>query len=69
MTTIDAAIRVVLDGGKGLADGLEFSLSVQNLLNDKPSVIRTTVVYNAPYDSTNYSAIGRFINLTVSKRW
>jgi len=31
--------------------------------------MRTDQVHYAPYDSTNYSAIGRFVGVTLTKRW
>jgi hypothetical protein len=28
-----------------------------------------TSLTNTPYDSTNYSAVGRFLSFSVSKHW
>jgi hypothetical protein len=44
-------------------------LSVQNLFNATPATIATSVFYDTPYDSTNYSPVGRFVAVELSKRW
>ncbi|MCD7097830.1 TonB-dependent receptor [Stenotrophomonas sp. MMGLT7] len=69
-TTFDAALRYAT-GTRGDAwSGLEFGLSIDNALDrDPPSYAVTSPLYVAPYDSTNYSAIGRFVSLSVSKHW
>lgn len=43
------------------------TVSALNLLNAKPAVIRNTSAYEPTYDSTNYSVVGRFLSLTLSK--
>jgi outer membrane receptor protein involved in Fe transport len=48
---------------------LELSLSVQNLFNAKPQTIRTTLLSDAPFDSTNSSPVGRFVALRIAKQW
>jgi outer membrane receptor protein involved in Fe transport len=48
---------------------MAFEISAQNLLNRKPPLYAVTSFENAPYDSTNYSAIGRFLSFSISKRW
>ena len=55
--------------GSGLWAGWSFLLASQNILNRKPSLIRTTSVALPNYDATNYPAIGRTISLTLSKAW
>lgn len=69
MTTIDLAARYRLDGQSGLLKGVEIALSTQNMLNQKPSLIANTQVYQQPYDPTNYSPIGRFVSFSISKHW
>lgn len=49
--------------------GLEISLSVQNALNDEPDVIGITGPNDTPYDSTNYSPIGRFVAIGLRRHW
>lgn len=70
-TTFDAVLRYASDQPVGLLSGVDVTLSVQNLL-DRPPPLYTPGAYadyTAPYDSTNYSAIGRFISLSVSKHF
>jgi iron complex outermembrane recepter protein len=55
--------------GDGLWAGWSFLLAAQNLLNAKPSLIRTTDVGFPNYDATNYPANGRVLSLTISKAW
>lgn len=55
--------------GSGIWSGWSFLLASQNLLNRKPSLIRTTSVALPNYDATNYPAIGRTLSLTLSKAW
>ncbi|AOH87268.1 hypothetical protein AWL63_24265 (plasmid) [Sphingomonas panacis] len=69
MTTLDLTGRVRLKPASRLLSGIDLTLSAQNLLNNKPSVITTTQVSQAPYDSANYSPAGRFISFTISKSW
>jgi outer membrane receptor protein involved in Fe transport len=69
MTTVDVTARLRSLATKGPTKGIDVTLSVRNLLNAKPDRIATTLVYDNPYDSTNYSPIGRFIAISVSKTW
>lgn len=67
-TTIDANGRYTI-GGEGVFGGLELGLSVQNLLDRAPPLMEPLFDFVVNYDSTNHSAIGRFVSLSVSKRW
>jgi len=49
--------------------GVDFGIAVVNLFNATPSKITTSSAYDTPYDSTNFSAIGRFISVRVRKSW
>jgi outer membrane receptor protein involved in Fe transport len=69
MTTFDLTARLRSAETSGLTKGLEFTLTIQNLLNTAPGRIATSQVYDNPYDSTNYSPVGRYIALSVSKSW
>lgn len=69
MTTLDVSTRYRIGDGQGPFTGLELGLSVQNLLNRYPQTIATSLYYDAPYDSSNYSPVGRFIALDIVKRW
>ncbi|WP_447759771.1 TonB-dependent receptor domain-containing protein [Sphingopyxis panaciterrae] len=62
-TTIDFTLR----GRVGA--GTEISLAALNLLDAKPKAIETALPADTPFDTTNYSAAGRFIGLTVRQEW
>jgi len=64
-TTLDATINY----DTGERTGMTFGLSVQNLLNRAPPLYTAVVATYVPYDATNYSAIGRFVSVSLSKRW
>lgn len=69
MTTADFTMR--LDTGKaaGLFSNLDISLSVLNAFNAQPSNIATTLFTDTPYDSTNYSPVGRYVGFGITKTW
>jgi len=68
-TTVDAAINYDVGERAGAFSGLTLGLSVQNLLDRAPPLYTAAVATYVPYDATNYSAIGRFVSVSVSKRW
>jgi iron complex outermembrane receptor protein len=69
-TTLDAVLRYSSDARGGAWSGVEVALSVQNLLDRKPPLYTpASPVLVPPYDSTNYSAIGRFASVWLSKHW
>lgn len=68
MTPIDLTLRYRTPVG-GLLGSIDLIASAQNLLNDKPSLIATSLPFDTPYDSTNYSPVGRFLSLTLAKSW
>jgi outer membrane receptor protein involved in Fe transport len=68
MTTLDLTARYRVDPEAPLG-GLEFSLSVLNLFNEKPDPIATSIPYDTPYDSTNYSPVGRMIAFGITRQW
>lgn len=68
--TFDAALSCATGKRDDAWSGMEFALSLENALNRDPPLYRVAApLYVAPYDSTNYSAIGRFLSLSVSKHW
>jgi iron complex outermembrane receptor protein len=69
MTTVDFAARYNTGDKIGPLSNLDITLSAQNLFNAKPANIRITGFTHTPYDSTNYSAIGRYISVGVTKTW
>ena len=68
-TTFDATLRYDIGARDDAWSNLALELSAQNLLNREPPLYRVTSLTYAPYDSTNYSAVGRFLSLSVSKHW
>ncbi|TPG48045.1 TonB-dependent receptor plug domain-containing protein [Sphingomonas glacialis] len=65
MTTLDLTVRYHI-GGQAKS-GLDVTVSALNVFNAKPAIIRNTGAYEPTYDSTNYSVVGRFLSLTLSK--
>ena len=68
-TSLDLNWRYAVPKDGSLLAGVEFSMGVANLLDDKPSIIRTTAVYDVPFDSTNYSVLGRTFTVGLRKTW
>lgn len=68
-TTVDATVRYQTGAERGAWSGLDLSLSVQNLFDRAPPLYTPAQADFTPYDSTNYSAIGRFVSVSVSKRF
>lgn len=67
--TVDLGASYDVIAGEGRDPGLSVSLTVNNLFDDSPEVIRTTGPTDTPYDSTNFSPIGRFIAIGIRKHW
>ena len=67
-TTLDATLRYATGERQGFFSGLEFALSATNLFDRSPPLY-TPSGGNPPYDSTNYSPIGRFLSVSASKHW
>jgi len=68
-TTLDLTLRYDTGARDGLFANMAFEASAQNLLDRHPPLHVVTSFENAPYDSTNYSAIGRFLSFSISKHW
>jgi iron complex outermembrane recepter protein len=68
-TTFDAALRYDTGARDDGWSNLALELSAQNLLDRAPPLHAVTSLTYTPYDSTNYSAVGRFVNLSLSKHW
>lgn len=68
-TTFDAMLRYDTGSRSDAWSNLALELSAQNLLNRAPPLYAVTSLTYTPYDSTNYSAIGRYLSLSVSKHW
>lgn len=68
-TTLDATVRYSTGQRAGALAGMEVALSAQNLFDQAPPSYPVTSPADPAYDSTNYSAIGRFVSLSISKKW
>lgn len=69
-TTVDSTLRYAFGAMDGGRDGVEVALSMQNLLDRAPPLHTPITAFAVPpYDGTNYSAVGRFVSLSVSKQW
>lgn len=70
-TTVDAQLTYSPANWGSVFHGLHISAAVQNLLNRNPPPVAgtTTEIDNLHYDSTNASALGRFVSLTIRKDW
>lgn len=68
-TSIDLSLGYAFPQGSGFLHGAAAQLAVLNFFDDLPDRIRTAVTYYTPFDTTNYSPVGRLISLTVTKRW
>jgi outer membrane receptor for ferrienterochelin and colicin len=68
-TTLDAVAVFRLNAYDGFFRVCVIELSARNLLNEKPDVIRNSSPVNPPYDSLNYSTTGRFLGITVTKKF
>lgn len=69
MATMDLTARYTLHRLFGAIEAVGFTLAVQNLCNAKPTQIATSTLEDAPYDSTNYSPVGRLISFAISSKW
>lgn len=67
--TFDLAVNWDAIPGPATKPGLRLALVINNLFDVKPPAIRTTGPTDTPYDSTNYSPIGRFIAVGVTRSW
>jgi outer membrane receptor protein involved in Fe transport len=68
-TTFDGTLRYGAGEGDGFLANMVFELAARNLLDRAPPLYAVAGLNEAPYDSTNYSAVGRFLSLSVSKHW
>jgi len=68
-TTFDGTVRYDMGEHGGVFANVVFELAARNLFNRAPPSYTVTSPLDAPYDSLNYSAVGRFLSLSVSKHW
>ncbi|ALJ16611.1 TonB-dependent receptor [Sphingopyxis macrogoltabida] len=67
MLTFDLSASYTLASNNPWLDGLKAQLTVSNLFNRRPPYLQPAA-FAEPYDSTNYSPVGRFIALSLSHR-
>lgn len=68
-TTLDLTARYRPRFASPLLHGLEFRLSVLDALDAVPDQIATSFYFDTPYDSTNYSPLGRVIDFGIAASW
>lgn len=72
-TTWDAQVSYDTGEGAGIAGGLRLSLAVRNLFDRAPPAVSGSsggpLSRGLGFDPQNASALGRFMSVTVSKRW
>ncbi|MBT0670621.1 TonB-dependent receptor [Novosphingobium profundi] len=69
MTTFDIGARYAFSEPDGALNGTQLGLTITNLFDAMPGKISTTLFYDTPYDSTNYSPVGRFVAFEVRRTW
>ena len=69
MTTTDLAILYPVTSPTEVVKGVDVSLSVQNLFDEKPPFLQANAPFFVSFDSTNYTPIGRFVSVSVTSRW
>jgi iron complex outermembrane receptor protein len=67
--TLDANLRYSIDDSAGSRSGWDFALSAHNLFDRAPPLHPNIDPARVPYDSTNYSAIGRYLSVSVARRF
>lgn len=67
--TVDLGLSYEITKGVGRDPGLTIAMNIQNLFDDEPPLIGQTGPTDTPYDSTNYSPIGRFVSFGIRGHW
>jgi outer membrane receptor protein involved in Fe transport len=65
--TLDLVGQLRSQPRNGAGSGMTLTLSVQNLFDAGPDVIRNAIPTDPPYDSTNYPVAGRVISIAIAK--
>lgn len=70
-TTVDAQLSYQTDESVRIWGGTRISLAVQNVFDEGPprTAATSAVLIGLGYDSANASPLGRFVSLTVGRRW
>jgi outer membrane receptor protein involved in Fe transport len=67
--TLDLNASLKTRSAPGPFRNVELRVSALNLLDAKPHLIRNVLPGEVPFDSTNESAVGRFLGLSIRKVW
>jgi len=67
--TIDMSLAHHFQNTRGLLADASVQLSATNVTNENPPFLVGTPPYFIPYDGANASPLGRFVSLSLSKRW
>jgi outer membrane receptor protein involved in Fe transport len=62
MATLDLALNYRFRFGSAVLGRMELFAAIQNVTNAKPDQTLSSAVYDAAYDSTNYSPVGRLVS-------
>lgn len=65
MTTVDLVGDY--DFGSEALNGISLNLAISNIFDTPPPYMKPQLSYRPAYDSTNYSALGRTVNVSVTK--
>jgi outer membrane receptor for ferrienterochelin and colicin len=68
-TTTDLNIGYMFQDAPGLAKDVKLTLTVFNIFDAPPPYAKPYSAYIGPFDSNNYSTIGRVISFAVSKHF
>lgn len=68
-TTVDFTGTFKLRLEQRTDPSLEVTLAVLNLFDHRPQLITATNSYDFPYDTTNSSPVGRFVSMSISRKW
>lgn len=67
MTTLDLVVDYQMKSS--VVGDVGFNLALENLLNERPPFMQPPLPLIVNYDSTNYSALGRVVSGTITKRF
>lgn len=71
-TTFDTVVRYEFGGHSRISSGLVLAASVTNIFDRRPPLsppVNSNYSRYVPYDPTNYSAVGRYMTVSVSKHF
>jgi outer membrane receptor protein involved in Fe transport len=69
VTRVNAVTTLDLTARFKASSNFEIGLDALNILNAKPEAIYISNLFDTPFDTTNYSPVGRFVAAHVSWKW